>query len=248
MRPPRAVSILVALLPLAIALTVVAPSASARRTVVFPGKCVEPEQRPRLVVIACGDGNLYLDHLRWSGWGGTSATASGIGHANDCDPYCARGHFHAHRVSVTATRLRHCWNGQWHYTRLRYRWQAGAFSDGSLAFSCPRPRLDALHVRLTGHRPGPHYYVVVSVRTRLCGMRGVSVLAIRERLRLGGRTFARRDRSFAFRQTRRCREMSVHWRLGDPFFGIGRYEIRAVGRDDAGTKSRPRYWHQVTTD
>ncbi|HEY6396578.1 MAG TPA: hypothetical protein VIX82_03885 [Solirubrobacteraceae bacterium] len=55
---------------------------------------------PAEYVPACGDGNLVLKSLRWHGWGGASATATGVASANDCRPDCARGHFHRYSVNV----------------------------------------------------------------------------------------------------------------------------------------------------
>ncbi len=60
--------------------------------------------RPRSYVLACGDGNAWLDRLRWQTW--TSARATGVGtfHGNDCSPDCASGHFHSSPASVVLSR------------------------------------------------------------------------------------------------------------------------------------------------
>ena len=59
-------------------------------------------------MFACGDGNFYATSLRWGSWGTTTATAKGVGHENDCKPYCAAGHFHTYPVTVTADELTRC--------------------------------------------------------------------------------------------------------------------------------------------
>ncbi|MGW7362322.1 hypothetical protein ACWGI8_02590 [Streptomyces sp. NPDC054841] len=51
-------------------------------------------------MIACGDGNNGLTALKWSKWGETTATGSGLNYVNDCIPYCAAGKFHSYPVSV----------------------------------------------------------------------------------------------------------------------------------------------------
>ena len=51
-------------------------------------------------LLACGDGNDRLGGLYWSHWGGDSAVATGYEEANDCDPYCAAGHFHTFPVKI----------------------------------------------------------------------------------------------------------------------------------------------------
>lgn len=63
---------------------------------------------PKSVILACADGNYELDALHWRGWGHATATATGQARANDCNPYCAAGHFHAFRVTVTVTKLGTC--------------------------------------------------------------------------------------------------------------------------------------------
>ncbi|HZT66032.1 MAG TPA: hypothetical protein VFA11_09620 [Acidimicrobiales bacterium] len=52
-----------------------------------------PAIEPGTIMLACGDGNAYLDHLRWSSWTGTAATATGVYTHNTCTPSCAGGTF-----------------------------------------------------------------------------------------------------------------------------------------------------------
>jgi hypothetical protein len=72
---------------------------------------------PAQLVLACGDGNYSLTHLRWRHWGQRLASATGIAEANDCKPYCAAGHFHSYPVTVSADTLTRC-NSAHYYARL----------------------------------------------------------------------------------------------------------------------------------
>jgi hypothetical protein len=56
--------------------------------------------RPGTFTLACADGNDYLTRLSWTSWGPGLASATGIQEQNDCNPYCAAGHFHAYPVNV----------------------------------------------------------------------------------------------------------------------------------------------------
>ena len=83
-----------------------------------------PTVRPKQVIVACGDANFYFTNLVWTAWNGTRASAGGIAHLNDCTPYCAAGHFHTYRVTVTLTRPRSCKNGAEEFTRMTWRFPA----------------------------------------------------------------------------------------------------------------------------
>jgi hypothetical protein len=63
---------------------------------------------PKTFVIACADANYELTNLRWHGWGGARATATGLAQANDCTPNCAAGSFHSYRMTAVADRLTRC--------------------------------------------------------------------------------------------------------------------------------------------
>ena len=92
------------------------------RRVYFPSRCYNFRQRPRSVIVACGDGNFQLRSMRWRNW--TRAVAKGRGTAllNDCIPYCARGTFHRLPVTVKLSRRRLCRNVErYMYTRISWR-------------------------------------------------------------------------------------------------------------------------------
>jgi len=85
--------------------------------VAWISNCGPLVSKPTSLVLACGDGNYLLASLRWNGWGGSAATATGIARANDCKPYCAAGHFHSYRMTATADRLTACGKARY-YARL----------------------------------------------------------------------------------------------------------------------------------
>ena len=45
-------------------------------------------------------GNYTITGLHWTGWGSSTARASGINHVDNCVPNCASGHITKVRVSV----------------------------------------------------------------------------------------------------------------------------------------------------
>jgi hypothetical protein len=57
--------------------------------------------RPDRIVLACADGNLRLDRLRWSKWTATLAMATGRLTWNNCIPMCASGKFLSTPARVT---------------------------------------------------------------------------------------------------------------------------------------------------
>ena len=80
-----------------------------------------PVARPHTLQLACADGNEYLTHLAWKTWSATKAVGSGTLNLNDCVPYCAAGHFHAYRATVTLTVVRPK-QGKHFFTRYSLRW------------------------------------------------------------------------------------------------------------------------------
>src|SRR3954470_5947593 len=81
----------------AVALTAQPPSVGRAQSgdqVLATQSCSSGRPRPTRIVFACADFGLYVDHLRWSSWGGRVAVGRGIYHFNDCDPACVSGHFH----------------------------------------------------------------------------------------------------------------------------------------------------------
>ncbi len=93
-----------------------------------------PLVRPRSIVAACADANLYFTGLRWSSWTATRATATGTAHVNDCTPNCAAGRFHTYPAHVTLSGPRTC-AGKRELTALRYRFPA-KYGAGTQTFRC----------------------------------------------------------------------------------------------------------------
>ena len=93
-----------------------------------------PTVRPRSIVAACADANLYFTGLRWSTWSASRAVGTGIAHQNDCTPNCAAGRFHTYPAHVTLTAPRAC-GGKRELTKLTYRF-AAKFGSGSETFRC----------------------------------------------------------------------------------------------------------------
>jgi hypothetical protein len=88
--------------------------------------CTSLAVAPSVLTIACADANFGLARMHWRGWGSAFVQGTGVVRANDCDPYCAAGHFHDYAVVATASRLRTCLGGRRQYTRLDLRYTGNA--------------------------------------------------------------------------------------------------------------------------
>ena len=92
--------------------------------------CHGHASKPWGVTLACGDGNLYVTGLTYSTYGQKVANARATFHANDCIPYCAAGHFHTYRGSLSFRDIVRCEDGRLYYSRARYKF-AGPFGSGT---------------------------------------------------------------------------------------------------------------------
>jgi hypothetical protein len=63
---------------------------------------------PSKIIVACGDGNLFMTKLKWSSWGSKSARGKGTAHENTCSPSCAQGHFKSYPVSIKLSKPKLC--------------------------------------------------------------------------------------------------------------------------------------------
>lgn len=83
-------------------------------------------QRPRRLVPCSADGGCQVIRLKWHHWGKTVASGRGTAKINDCQPYCARGHFHKFsgaRVRAYRRRDGSCEGTPVrYYTRVRITW------------------------------------------------------------------------------------------------------------------------------
>jgi len=113
--------------------------------VLYPSHCSDPSYRPRTIVVACGDGNFYVNRIHWRRWTDGGAYGVGIGHANDCQPYCAAGHFRAYPgLVVRLGGTRYCPDhDDYEFTRLGYRFThhspPGLLRSGSGLPGCASP-------------------------------------------------------------------------------------------------------------
>jgi hypothetical protein len=76
--------------------------------------------KPRKVILACADANLYVTGLHYSAYSGTEAKANGVFHLNDCTPDCAGGRFHAHGGMIRFFDVVHCADGRRYFSQARY--------------------------------------------------------------------------------------------------------------------------------
>jgi hypothetical protein len=78
----------------------------------------KPQVRPASVVLACADANFGVRRLRWTDWGSSFATATGVAYANDCTPNCAAGHMHTYDAVLVASGTQRCPDGKTAYSRV----------------------------------------------------------------------------------------------------------------------------------
>jgi hypothetical protein len=109
------------LVPLLLVLGVLMAAAGPASARTYASSCGHLRSKPRQIVIACGDGNFGLKHMRWPTWTAARAFGRGLAYANDCDPFCADGHFHSYRVHVVLHGALSC-DGvrSFRYARIRY--------------------------------------------------------------------------------------------------------------------------------
>lgn len=55
--------------------------------------CLGTHYKPTRILVACGDGNAFVQHLNWTEWAAHKARASGVWVQNNCKPDCAGGRF-----------------------------------------------------------------------------------------------------------------------------------------------------------
>lgn len=111
---------------------VVVAVAGASGGVRVVGNCFHSQLRPASIVLACADANLLLSHLRWTSFGGSVARGSGDYSYNDCNPYCAAGHFHSYPITVVLSRPKTCPDGHRDYQLATAEWSSSSRPPGSL--------------------------------------------------------------------------------------------------------------------
>jgi hypothetical protein len=86
--------------------------------------------KPSKIIIACGDGNLFVDGLSWSSWGASTAKGKGTGHQNTCSPSCAKGKFKKYPMKVKLSAPHNC-AGKTEFAELKYTWTGKKRPKGS---------------------------------------------------------------------------------------------------------------------
>ena len=90
----------------------------SRERVYFSGALDSLRYRPKKIYF----GNTRpITDLRWRRWGHGVARGRGVFHYNDCDPYCAAGHYTSYRVTLRLKRIRRC-DGRLQYLDLIWRY------------------------------------------------------------------------------------------------------------------------------
>lgn len=114
-----------------VSITAASPASSSARPAAPAKVIVNCEGRkqvePRQFVLACADGNAYLDKLAWTSWTPSMGTAAGVFIVNDCNPFCAAGHFHSYQVLAVV------WGSSRYHGSQRY-------SELTIIFTGKRPQ------------------------------------------------------------------------------------------------------------
>jgi hypothetical protein len=130
-----------ALLSVVIAAAVIgagATSTGAATHTLVPRDCKHETFKPKGILIACGDGSLYMTGMHWKSWGRRAATGVGTAHLNDCIPFCAAGHFHKYRARIRLSSAHFCRAEKvTQFRRLRLTWVHGTPADTPSKISDP---------------------------------------------------------------------------------------------------------------
>jgi hypothetical protein len=120
----RATALTLVLAAAALAATATGTGAATQTKV--PRDCLHEAVKPARVLIACGDGSLYMTGIHWSSWARKTASGTGTAHLNDCNPFCAAGHFHKYRARIKLSSAHFCHTEQvTQFRRLRLTWVNG---------------------------------------------------------------------------------------------------------------------------
>jgi hypothetical protein len=114
--------------PLAVALAPAVALASATSGQVWVTNCNTAQYKPTAITIGCGDGNTFVDKLKWSRWTHTTASGKGTYAFNDCSPNCVSGHFKSFAAAVTLSGVKRC-------SKQKHK----VFTEMKLTFTGKRP-------------------------------------------------------------------------------------------------------------
>lgn len=160
----RSLRIAVVMVSAALALPALA-GATARSTYVLmgdfdaaPGSWHLQLSHPSRFRVGSADSSVTFSGLRWTGWGGASASATG--QATTCDDTgCLTGD-----VTLTATRRRAC--GQQDYYRHMTASRIPEYGDGPLALPVGRPDCSVPAGCAVRFGPSPQDVAQITVRVR----------------------------------------------------------------------------------
>jgi hypothetical protein len=124
--------------PLALGLAPAVALASGSAGHVRVTNCNTAQYKPSSITIACGDGNTFVENLKWSSWTQTSASGKGIYAFNDCKPDCVSGHLKTFATAVKLSHAQRC-PKQKHMV----------FTDMALTFTGKRPTHSKRTVKLS---------------------------------------------------------------------------------------------------
>ena len=96
------------------------PSSATTAQRYLPNCLGQLQLRPRVVYLACADGNFGVKQLAWVVWGGARAVGVGRAWANDCQPSCVAGHTHEYPAVLILTGSQRCPNGKLAYRKVTY--------------------------------------------------------------------------------------------------------------------------------
>lgn len=130
-----------AVLIVALFLLSVAPAIASGGHNRVVGNCRQSQVKPKEVILACADVNLYVDKISWHSFGGGTATGSGTYVENTCTPDCAAGKYKSYPVSLTLSNAKPCFDRRNDYRKMRVTFTAAAPPPGRKSVSeqlfCP---------------------------------------------------------------------------------------------------------------
>ncbi|HEY1596204.1 MAG TPA: hypothetical protein VGF74_12465 [Thermoleophilaceae bacterium] len=110
----------------AVAFGATAANTGAAAVTKVPRDCRHETFKPKGILIACGDGSLFMTGMHWSSWGRKAANGVGTAHLNDCNPFCAAGHFHKYKARIKLSSAHFCRAEKvTQFRRLRLTWVNG---------------------------------------------------------------------------------------------------------------------------
>ena len=108
-------------------LMAVVSAESAAAAVYFGGALAGRHVRPRALSLSA-DGTLEVSNIRWTSWGGRTATGRGEAEYHGCTPYCGTAPVHHAPVRISLSNLRSC-SGRSYYTHVQLTLPSGRLLD-----------------------------------------------------------------------------------------------------------------------